>query len=80
MQLAAVSALKPLREIERERTGQLIQELVEAHARGEVSELIFAYTDAEGHSNYAVSGNTTIKNLAWLVACLQWRLQRWMDR
>ncbi len=78
-ELKTVSTLKTVPEQDREKVAELVQELFDAHARGEVSEVLFAYTQPDGTSSYAVSGNMTVQRLAYLVAVLQWRLNRWLD-
>jgi len=75
-----VAKLRTHAEIDKEKLDALMKELFDAHSRGEIREILFAYVDDKGTSNYAMSGSMTLSNFAYLLAVLQWKLNRWLDK
>lgn len=75
----SVVRLKPEPERDQEKIAGLIQELQDAHKRGEVKELLFGYIEPSGTSCYVVSGNMRCSSLAYLISVFNWKLMRWLD-
>jgi hypothetical protein len=64
---------------DQKRIGDLLKELNDAYEKGNVSELMFGYIEADGSSCYAVSGNMKCSSLAYLISVFQWKLNKWID-
>lgn len=58
----------------------LLQQLIDADKAGELTNLVFTYTDKEGTVVNGINSNMSVRDFAFHVAVLNERLMRWIDQ